>query len=139
MNNANVMERDMSDTAKRSPDLREAVAKLLNAGPRQFTPKQSRLVMDAVFGAVIELLGQTGVTKLITPIGVISLRERDGYIGKHPKTREEIPVPAKTVVEFRPSTALIRALAKRPDTKIPLASVYQKADSDDDIRDEEGE
>jgi nucleoid DNA-binding protein len=118
---------DVHDAAsRRYPHLLETITQILKSGPQQFTPKQSRMVADAVFAAIIQLLGQPGVTKLVTPIGVISLYDRPGYTGKHPKTGKNISVPDKTVVKFRPSTEMIRALARRMDTKVGADSLYRK-------------
>lgn len=113
-------------TSRKYPDLVARVTKLLQNGPQLFTPRQARTVTDAVFKAILQLFGEDGVTKMVTPLGVFSLFDRPGYTGKHPKTGEPIEVPDKTVIKFRPSTAMVRALVKRPDTQVNDKTIYKK-------------
>jgi len=121
------------NVSKKYPDLIEKISEILSNGSQQFTPKQSRMVADAVFQTIINFMAEEPVKKIMTPIGVLSLRNRDSYKMKHPKTGKEILVEEKTLIEFRPSNDMIRSLKKRSDTYME-SGVYKRRLEDENVQ-----
>ena len=58
-------------------------------------------VLDHMTGALAE-----GEDVAISGFGVFEVVERSPRIGRNPRTREAVPIPARRVVVFRPSEKL---------------------------------
>jgi integration host factor subunit beta len=70
--------------------------------------KHSEVIVDAVFGSILEAL-QEGDKIELRGFGSFRLRQRGTRQGRNPKTGEGVLVPAKQVPHFKPGKEL-RAL-----------------------------
>lgn len=69
----------------------------------------SKRAWKAATEAIIELLQEGNDVELIG-VGTLSLRKREAYVGRNPRTGEPAPVAAKVSVGFIPSSVLKKAL-----------------------------
>ena len=69
------------------------------------TRKHSEVIVDAVFGAILEAL-QRGDKIELRGFGSFRVRERGSRTGRNPKTGEGVVVPAKKVPYFKPGKEL---------------------------------
>ncbi|GIX35350.1 MAG: integration host factor subunit alpha [Lysobacteraceae bacterium] len=67
--------------------------------------REAKEFVDAFFDAVREALEQGQPVKL-SGFGHFDLRRKNQRPGRNPKTGEEIPISARTVVTFRPGQKL---------------------------------
>ncbi len=67
--------------------------------------REAKEFVDAFFDGLREALEQGGQIKL-SGFGNFDLRRKNPRPGRNPKTGEEIPITARTVVTFRPGQKL---------------------------------
>ena len=89
----------MDKTTTRST-LSEAVFK--NVG---LSRNESATLVDSVFGEILKSLIQGDDVK-ISSFGTFIVRNKKERIGRNPKTGEEVPITARSVVTFRASNVL---------------------------------
>ena len=73
--------------------------------------KDSEKAVSAVFDAVTEALVAGDKVQLVG-FGTFDVKERAARIGRNPKTKEEIQIPASRVASFKVGKALKDAVAK---------------------------
>ncbi len=81
-------------------DLVEEVARVV-----EVTRKDSEVIVETIFGSIVTSL-QNGEKIEIRGFGSFRTRERDGRIGRNPKSGERVDVPPKTIPFFKPSKEL---------------------------------
>ena len=74
------------------------------------TQRETSKMVDALCDIVCEELSR-GETVKLNGFGCFQLRRRAPRKGRNPTTGEEMPVPATTVVTFKPSSKLTDAVA----------------------------
>ena len=89
----------MDRTTTRST-LSEAVFK--NVG---LSRNESATLVDSVFSEILKSL-TTGDDVKISSFGTFVVRQKKERIGRNPKTGEEVPITARSVVTFRASNVL---------------------------------
>ena len=89
----------MDKTTTRST-LSEAVFK--NVG---LSRNESATLVDSVFGEILKSLIQGNDVK-ISSFGTFVVRQKKERIGRNPKTGQEVPITARSVVTFRASNVL---------------------------------
>ena len=89
----------MDKTTTRST-LSEAVFK--NVG---LSRNESANLVDSVFGEILKSLIQGDDVK-ISSFGTFVVRKKKERIGRNPKTGQEVPITARSVVTFRASNVL---------------------------------
>ena len=67
--------------------------------------REAKEVVDALFDALREAL-EGGHQVKLSGFGNFDLRQKNQRPGRNPKTGEEIPISARTVVTFRPGQKL---------------------------------
>ena len=90
----------MNDSTMTKADLVEEVAKVTDL-PR----KESEVVVETIFEHIIKAL-QTGDKIEIRGLGSFRTRQRQGRIGRNPKTGARVEVPPKRIPFFKPSKEL---------------------------------
>jgi integration host factor subunit beta len=90
----------MNDATMTKADLVEEVAKVTDL-PR----KESEVVVETIFEHIIRAL-QTGDKIEIRGFGSFRTRQRQGRIGRNPKTGARVEVPPKRIPFFKPSKEL---------------------------------
>ena len=65
------------------------------------TQLQSKLVVQKTFDTIVDILRENGRIELRN-FGVFECKTRKARIGRNPKTDEEVYVPEKVVVTFKP-------------------------------------
>ena len=73
--------------------------------------KDSEKVVAAVFSSITEGL-QNGEKFSLVGFGTFEVKKREARIGRNPKTKEEIHIPATKVPAFKPGKALKDIVAK---------------------------
>ena len=89
----------MEKTTTRST-LSEAVFK--NVG---LSRNESSTLVDSVFGEILKSLIQGNDVK-ISSFGTFVVRQKKERVGRNPKTGQEVPITARSVVTFRASNVL---------------------------------
>ena len=89
----------MDKTTTRST-LSEAVFK--NVG---LSRNESATLVDSVFGEILKSLIQGNDVK-ISSFGTFVVRQKKERVGRNPKTGQEVPITARSVVTFRASNVL---------------------------------
>tara|TARA_Y100000996_G_scaffold379971_1_gene333573 strand:- start:1830 stop:2144 length:315 start_codon:yes stop_codon:yes gene_type:complete len=89
----------MEKTTTRST-LSEAVFK--NVG---LSRNESATLVDSVFGEILKSLIQGDDVK-ISSFGTFVVRQKKERVGRNPKTGQEVPITARSVVTFRASNVL---------------------------------
>ncbi|GJL97517.1 MAG: integration host factor subunit alpha [Hyphobacterium sp.] len=67
--------------------------------------QESSDLVQSVLGMVSESLAQGNSVKL-SSFGSFLLRDKNGRIGRNPKTGEEVPIDPRRVLTFKPSQVL---------------------------------
>ena len=101
----------MDKTTTRS-SLSEAVFK--NVG---LSRNESSNLVDSVFGEILSSLIKGDDVK-ISSFGTFIVREKKERIGRNPKTGEEVPITARSVVTFRASNVLKSKVNTKNKTNI---------------------
>ena len=89
----------MEKTTTRST-LSEAVFKIVG-----LSRNESANLVDSVFGEILNSLIQGSDVK-ISSFGTFVVRQKKERIGRNPKTGQEVPITARSVVTFRASNVL---------------------------------
>ena len=76
-----------------------------------FTNKDAAIAYDAFVATVTETL-KAGDKVQLVGFGSFEVKERAARIGRNPKTKEAIEIPASRAPVFKPSKALKDSLAK---------------------------
>ena len=101
----------MDKTTTRST-LSEAVFK--NVG---LSRNESATLVDSVFDEILKSLIQ-GADVKISSFGTFVVRQKKERIGRNPKTGQEVPITARSVVTFRASNVLKSKVNSRNKTII---------------------
>lgn len=88
-------------------------AELINAASEKsgLSKKDTETVVNAAIDAIIECLAQEDKVQLVG-FGAFEVKKRAERIGRNPKTKESIRIPASKVPVFKPGKALKDAVAK---------------------------
>ena len=100
----------MEKTTTRST-LSEAVFK--NVG---LSRNESSTLVDSVFGEILKSLIQGDDVK-ISSFGTFVVRQKKERVGRNPKTGQEVPITARSVVTFRASNVLKSKINSRNKSK----------------------
>ena len=73
--------------------------------------KDSEKAVNAAFDTITEALAAGDKVQLVG-FGAFEVKERGARIGRNPKTKEEIEIPASRVASFRVGKALKEAVTK---------------------------
>ena len=73
--------------------------------------KDSEKAINAAFEAITETLAAGEKVQLVG-FGAFEVKERNARIGRNPKTKEEIQIPASRVASFKAGKALKDSIAK---------------------------
>lgn len=73
--------------------------------------KDSEKAVNAAFDAITEALAAGDKVQLVG-FGAFETKERSARVGRNPKTKEEIQIPASRVPAFKAGKALKDAVAK---------------------------
>ena len=74
--------------------------------------KDSEKAVNAALDTVTASL-QSGEKVSLVGFGVFDVKEREARMGRNPKTKEEIPIPASRVPQFKAGKALKEAVDKK--------------------------
>ncbi len=88
-------------------------AELINAAAEKagLSKKDTEAAVDAAIKAITEALAAGDKVQLVG-FGSFEIRARAARIGRNPKTKETIQIPASKVPAFKPGKALKDAVAK---------------------------
>ena len=81
-------------------DLIEEVSRVV-----EVTRKESEVIVETILDSVVKSLRQ-GEKVEIRGFGSFRTRERQGRVGRNPKSGESVEVPPKTIPFFKPSKEL---------------------------------
>ncbi|MBQ3277120.1 MAG: HU family DNA-binding protein [Oscillospiraceae bacterium] len=74
--------------------------------------KDSEKAVNATLDTVTASL-KSGEKVSLVGFGVFDVKEREARMGRNPKTKEEIPIPASRVPQFKAGKALKEAVDKK--------------------------
>ena len=74
--------------------------------------KDSEKAVNATLDTVTASL-KSGEKVSLVGFGVVDVMEREARMGRYPKTKEEIPIPASRVPQFKAGKALKEAVDKK--------------------------
>ena len=77
----------------------------------ELSKKDSEKAVNAALEAITATL-ETGEKVQLVGFGVFDVKERGMRVGRNPKTKEEIEIPASRVPQFKAGKALKDAVAK---------------------------
>ena len=88
-------------------------AELINAAAEKagLSKKDSEKAVNATFDTITANL-EVGEKVQLVGFGVFDIKERGSRIGRNPKTKESIKIPASKVPVFKPGKALKDIVAK---------------------------
>lgn len=89
----------MADTLTRA-QLAEAVYEAVGLS-RNESSQLVEAVLDEVAAAVVR-----GESVKLSSFGTFAVRDKNGRVGRNPKTGEEVPIEPRRVMTFRPSHVL---------------------------------
>ena len=75
------------------------------------TQKDAEAVINATFDAIATAMAK-GDRIQVSGFGIFEVREREARVGRNPKTKEAITIPATKVPAFKASKTLKDAIAK---------------------------
>ena len=75
------------------------------SGETNLTQIDVKQIVHRVFGVVVESL-ERGETVELRNFGVFKVKSRRGRLGRNPRTGQEVAVPEKKVVVFKPGLIL---------------------------------
>ena len=75
------------------------------------TKKDAERVLNAALDAIIAAMGEYEKVQL-SGFGTFEVKEREARIGRNPRTKESIEIPATFVPSFKPSKALKDLIGK---------------------------
>ena len=76
------------------------------------TKKDTERVLNAALDAIIAAMGDHEKVQL-SGFGTFEVKEREARIGRNPRTKETIEIPATYVPTFKPSKALRDLIGKK--------------------------
>ena len=77
------------------------------------TKKRAEIIVDAVFGSIVETLHRGGKVEL-RGFGSFRLRRREPHRGRNPRTGDRVDVPSKRVAYFKPGKELRELINRDP-------------------------
>ena len=88
-------------------------AELINAAAEKsgLSKKDTESAINAAIEAIVECLANEDKVQLVG-FGAFETKERGARVGRNPKTKEEIQIPASRVPGFKAGKALKDAVAK---------------------------
>ena len=88
-------------------------SELINAVAEKaaLSKKDSEAAVTAVLDAITAALADGDEVRLVG-FGTFEVKKREARIGRNPKTKEEIQIPATKVPAFKPGKALTDVVAK---------------------------
>jgi integration host factor subunit alpha len=101
-----------------------------------FSKKESAEIVELVFDTLKETLERGDKVK-ISGFGNFLVKQKNTRVGRNPQTGEEIEIPARRVLTFRPSQVLKSALNANSADGASTAPVTDTDDDDGD--DDEGD
>ena len=75
-------------------------------GEFEVTKKEIYQIVSEIFEMIEETLKQ-GEKVQISGFGTFIVKDRKGKVGRNPRTGEEVPVPDRKVIVFKPSKKLL--------------------------------
>ena len=87
----------------------------------EMTRKDSEVIVEAIFESIVRAL-HTGDKIEIRGFGSFRTRERQGRVGRNPKTGERVEVPAKRIPYFKPSKEL-KDVVNNSATPVPAPAM----------------
>lgn len=75
------------------------------------TKKDAELVLNAALDVAAQALIE-GERVQLTGFGTFEVKEREARVGRNPRTREAVEIPATRVPQFKPSKTLKDSVAK---------------------------
>jgi len=87
---------------------RELVIRVANA--LGMTQSDVAKIVDGMFASLAQTLGK-GQRWELRDFGVLEVKTRASRIGRNPRTGDQVPVPARSVVTFRPGKEMREAVA----------------------------
>ncbi len=98
---------DLKDAAmEKAGDIKDAVAE-----KAALSKKDAEAAVTAALDAVAAALAEGDEVRLVG-FGTFEVKKREARIGRNPKTKEEIQIPATKVPAFKPGKALKDIVAK---------------------------
>jgi integration host factor subunit beta len=82
----------------------ELVVKLTETNPH-LNQRDFEIIVDAIFGKIAAALSRGDRIEL-RGFGAFSVKRRNARVGRNPRTRASVSVPAKRVPYFKPSTLM---------------------------------
>lgn len=88
-------------------------AELINATAEKtgLSKKDTEKTVNAILETITETL-QAGDKVQVVGFGVFDVKHRDARIGRNPRTKEQIEIPATRAPQFKAGKALKEAVAK---------------------------
>ena len=88
-------------------------AELINAAADKagLSKKDTETAVNSVFDVIAKALADGDKVQLVG-FGSFEVRPRAARVGRNPKTKEAIPIPASKVPAFKPGKALKEAIAQ---------------------------
>ena len=77
------------------------------------TKKRAEIIVDAVFGSIVETLHR-GEKVELRGFGSFRLRRREPHRGRNPRTGDRVDVPSKRVAYFKPGKELRELINRAP-------------------------
>ena len=77
------------------------------------TKKRAEIIVDAVFGSIVETLHR-GEKVELRGFGSFRLRRREPHRGRNPRTGDLVDVPSKRVAYFKPGKELRELINRAP-------------------------
>ena len=82
------------------------------------TKKRAEIIVDTVFGSIVETLHR-GERVELRGFGSFRLRRREPRRGRNPRTGDRVEVPSKRVAYFKPGKELKELINRDPAPPIP--------------------
>ena len=85
------------------------------------TKRRAEIVVDTVFGSIVETLHR-GEKVELRGLGSFRLRRRGAHRGRNPRTGDRVDVPSKRVAYFKPGKELKALINRDPEEPAPPPS-----------------
>ena len=82
------------------------------AAKTSLSKKDTEKAVNAALDAITAAL-ENGEKVSLVGFGVFDVKEREARMGRNPRTKEEIPIPASRVPQFKAGKALKEAVDKK--------------------------